>query len=484
VEISFPAQGGPVSFRGVLGKDKALGTVRFRGTNYPARIEKTESKEVAKLGSSPVQQKLGEARVAADSKERIAKVQEVIREYPGHPVNAMAYGLILASAEDAGLGPEEVRKHVEAWIEEAKPYGPEWSADVQSRALRALQGKKAYAELATELALAADKALTDDASLDTRAQVLSSLVRSAKLAGKDEIAVEAEGRLKAIDEKLDAEYHEKVPPFKPEPFAGREPGKGDRIVVMEIFTGAECPPCVAADVAFDALLKTYKPTEFIGLQYHLHIPGPDPLTNPDSVARAEYYGDDVGGTPSTFFNGKTEAGGGGSMAGAEAKHKEYRGVIEPSLDGEKRANIELKASRTGDEVKIVARATTEPGDAKDAKDAKPKLRLVLVEESVRYPGGNKLRFHHNVVRALPGGAEGKALEGGKGEIDITLNLADVRKGQETYLEAFPSGPGGRSFSHPLPPIELDDLAVVAMVQDDADHSIWHAVQVPVERENP
>ena len=103
---------------------------------------------------------------------------------------------------------------------------------------------------------------------------------------------------------------------------------------------------------------------------------------------------------------------------------------------------------------------------------------------MRYPGGNKLRFHHNVVRAFPGGAEGKALEGGKGEIDLTLNLSELRKSQEAYLEEYPGGPRGRSFPHPLPPIELDDLAVVAMVQDDADHSIWHAVQVPVEGEKP
>ncbi len=485
VELTFPMPGEPLRFRGTLSRDgKALGMVRFRGANHPARIEKTEAKAVAKLQPSPAQKKLGQARATTDAKERIAKTLDLIRENPGHPVNAMAYGQILASAEDAGLGPEEVRGHTQAWADEAKAYGPEWSADVQSRALKALQGKKAYAELATELALAADKGSTDAVSLDVRGQILNMLASSARLAGKEDIAAEAEGRLKAIDEKLDAEYHEKVPPFKPEAYAGRGPGEGERIVLMEIFTGAECPPCVAADVAFDALLKTYKPTEFIGLQYHLHIPGPDPLTNPDSMARGEYYGKDVRGTPSTFFNGKTDAGGGGSMAGAEGKHKEYRGVIEPSLGGEKRADIEVKASRAGDAVKIVARATAKPDDGEEAKDAKPKLRLVLVEESVRYPGGNKLRFHHNVVRALPGGVEGKALEAGKGEIDITLNLAELRKGQETYLEQFPSGPRGRSFPHPLPPIDLDDLAVVAMVQDDADHSVWHAVQVPVEGGKP
>ena len=51
-------------------------------------------------------------------------------------------------------------------------------------------------------------------------------------------------------------------------------------VLVELFTGAECPPCVAADLAFDALGKTYKPTDVVLLEYHLHIPGPDALTNP------------------------------------------------------------------------------------------------------------------------------------------------------------------------------------------------------------
>src|SRR5690242_8878405 len=41
VTITFPAQGDPMVFRGVVGKDgKALGSFRFRSTNYPARLEK------------------------------------------------------------------------------------------------------------------------------------------------------------------------------------------------------------------------------------------------------------------------------------------------------------------------------------------------------------------------------------------------------------------------------------------------------------
>ena len=79
----------------------------------------------------------------------------------------------------------------------------------------------------------------------------------------------------------------------------------NKVAVLELFTGAQCPPCVAADVAFDALEKSYKHTDLILLQYHMHIPGPDPLTNPDTmleietagVARVDEHGITIEGAP-------------------------------------------------------------------------------------------------------------------------------------------------------------------------------------------
>src|SRR5262249_8072178 len=203
-------------------------TVRFRDATYPARLEKTEARAVAGRQAPPSRQELLKAQALPDAKERVAKVLELIRQNPGHPMNASAYCLFLSSAQSAGLGPAEVREQVERWIGEARPYGPEWSADIQARAVKALQGKKAYAELATELALVADKALPADAAPELRGNVVNMLARSARLARKDEIAAEAESRARLIDAQLDAEYHEKVPPFKPEPFAGRTGGKGNR----------------------------------------------------------------------------------------------------------------------------------------------------------------------------------------------------------------------------------------------------------------
>ena len=489
VTIQLPTSGEPTTFRGVVDKDgkKGKGSIRFRGMTYPGRIEKTESRELGKATPPVLVQKLMATQTIKDPKERVAKIRELIAENPDSPATGVAYGQILGIAEAAGLSPEEVGKLVEKWLDEARPYGPEWTSETQSLAVKTLQGKKAYAELAIDMARATDKAMPADAPTEQRFALMNMLASSAKLAGKDAIAAEAEGRAKGYDAKLDAEYHEKVPPFKPETFAGRKEGKGNRVVLMEIFTGAECPPCVGPDVAFDALLKTYQPTEFIGLQHHLHIPNSDPLTNTDTVARAEYYGKEIGGTPSTFFNGKKDGGSGGymkktgPMARSEEKYKEYRKVIEPALGTEKLADIKLTATRTSDEVKITASAKVEGS----SKDARPKLRLVLVEESIRYPGGNKLRFHENVVRAFPGGVEGKPLEKGEGSIETTVKLSDLRKAQEAYVANYPTSPGARGpFAHTLPPMDLDDLAVVALVQDDADHSIWHAVQVEVKAANP
>jgi hypothetical protein len=482
LNLTFANTGPPVTFKGTLDKSGKLarGAVNFRGSTYPGKIERTADKEISAAMKTPAAiQQLAQVRTLPND-QKAAKLIELIDTNVGHPSNGTLYAQLVGVAEAAGMKTEEVGKLVARWIDEAKIYGDEWAASTEATALKSLQGKKAFAGLATEMALAADKALPADASTERKANVAGMLAASARLAGNDAVANEAEGRAKAYDAQLDTEYHQNVPPFKPEKVAARSADKGNRVVVMEIFTGAECPPCVAADVAFDALLATYQPTEFIGLQHHLHIPGPDPLTNDDTVTRQGYYGSEIRGTPTVFFNGKVLPGGGGGMAGSEAKYQEYRKAVDPDLEKKKQADIALTATRHGDEIKITAKATLEGS----AQTAKPMLRLVLVEDSVRYPGGNKLRFHENVVRAFPGGVAGKPIDKSEGIVEATVNLADLRKQQDAYLAKYPTTPRGRAFPNPIPPMELRELAVVALVQDDADHAIWHAVQVPVKSETP
>src|SRR5262249_55883283 len=147
-----------------------------------------------------------------------------------------------------------------------------------------------------------------------------------------------------------------------------------------------------------------KPSEVVLLEYHLHIPGPDPLTNAHCEARQNYYGDAVEGTPTIMFNGKAEAQGGGRASDAPKKYKEYRQVIEPLLEAAAKAKLKASTVRKGDKIDI----SVEVADLEKAGE-KVRLRLALVEEVVRYPGGNQMRFHHRVVRSLPGGAKGIAL---------------------------------------------------------------------------
>ena len=95
-----------------------------------------------------------------------------------------------------------------------------------------------------------------------------------------------------------------------------EPGKfvktsnTGKVVVAELFTGAECPPCVAADMALDKLSEYYPKDDAVILEYHVHIPGPDPMTNPDSFAKYKWYGGNFG-TPTIFFDGVENIVGGG-----------------------------------------------------------------------------------------------------------------------------------------------------------------------------
>ena len=63
--------------------------------------------------------------------------------------------------------------------------------------------------------------------------------------------------------------------------------RSDRLVLAEVFTGAGCPPCVGADLAFDAAMERYSPKDVAVVMYHEHVPRPDPMTNPDTIGAVE-----------------------------------------------------------------------------------------------------------------------------------------------------------------------------------------------------
>jgi hypothetical protein len=485
--VSFDLKGPVVSIQ-FVGKPAAekpkagelLGTIKLKNDVYPARLEKTHDVKVGEPAQNPIVRDFRKIAGTRSPRAKARGIQELIERNAGAPVGQLLYTELLGTASDAGLSAADVDKAAQTWLNDAKPYGEAWVAEVRLRAIKALASSKDYAETALKLGQDADKALTADTPLETKATVVGLLATAAKNAGKADLAKDAEARSAKLEAELDAEYHATVPPFKPAAYEGRKKADANRVVLLELFTGAQCPPCVAADVAFDAALKTYKPTELIGLQYHLHIPGPDPLTNPDSLARQGYYGEQVRGTPSTFFNGRRDAEGGGPMAASEEKYKEVRGLVNELLERKARADVKVTASRQGDRIAITAEAAkTADADAPkqgERTSDRLSLRLALTEESIRYVGGNHLRFHHHVVRALPGGPEGKMLVDGKGRVEVKVNLPQLKSDLQEYLNRASKD---RPFPAAAPEIALKNLSVVAFVQDDADKSILGAAVVPV-----
>src|SRR5262249_23591740 len=98
-----------------------------------------------------------------------------------------------------------------------------------------------------------------------------------------------QGALAGLDEMLDERYRRLFPsPLRVKPYKPRS-SRTDRVVLAEVFTGAGCPPCVAADLAFDGVLERYERKDVAVLMYHQHIPSPDPMTNTSTQGRAAFY---------------------------------------------------------------------------------------------------------------------------------------------------------------------------------------------------
>jgi hypothetical protein len=508
LRIVLNVQGTDLAFEGRVpqaGADTVLGTLEINGRLSPARLKATDKtgltpatvavrsdvpepmRKAQAVSAKPQMLRVRAAR-AQDAEEK-AKLQkeaaeaaqeakaelpklyrEVVEKHADSPAAALAAQDLIRQAGKNKVDAAEVGRWAALVQKDGAAYGPRYETEMATQLAEMLAPQKDYAPLALGYAQRAEKALTAKDSAEKQVRVLGVLADAQKKAGKAAEGEQTEARLAKLNAELDREYLAKVPPFKPETFAGRK-GKTDRAVVMELFTGAECPPCVPADIAFDVLEKTYKPTELVLIQYHLHIPGPDPLTNAATEARAEYY--DAHSTPSTFFNGQAKASGGGrGIDDSERKYKEYREVIDPLLEEPAKAAVAVGASRQGDKLSVQAEVTNlaDPGEGK-------RLRLLVVEEAVRYAGGNKLRFHHMVVRAMPGGPEGVALAQKDTKHTASVDLAELRQELTKYLDDYAAEQ--RPFPRASRPMEFKHLKVIALVQDDKTKEILQAAAADV-----
>ncbi len=446
-----------------------LGCVQINDNVEGVILKPTDQTEIDPMKAAhPVTgfEDLKKAAGEKDTKERRAALQELIDKNAGKPIALVAAQILVQSEVGKGGTPAaDVKSAADQLMRIAGAYGPAMQQHAALQLARGLVQTK-EPQLALDYARKA-ASLLDDGDRPTRKEaVLKTLAAVLRKAGKADEVKEVEARLAKVEDQLDKEFVKNAVPFKPEAFAGRK-GKSDRVAVVELFTGAQCPPCVSADIAFDAALKAYKPSEAIFLQYHLHIPGPDPLTNTDTEERQKYYGDEIRGTPTMFLDGKQTAPMGGFRQHGKERFDKLSELINQDLEKEPSAQVKVTAQRKGDKVDLAADVSgvQKPGD-------KVRLRFVVVEDVVRYAGRNGQRLHHHVVRAFPGGVEGQPVKEKSAKLTASFSLADLQKSLNAYLDK-------AKFAEDERPMKLENLKVVALVQDDDSKAILQAAQAEV-----
>lgn len=329
---------------------------------------------------------------------------------------------------------------------------------------------------------------------------------------------------------LDARYATLYPAsFEP---AAVAPTTTGRTVLLELFTGSACGPCVGGDMAVEEMLHAYPRSEVVVLAFDQHIPDPDPLANPDSVARADVYG--INGTPEYVIDGAKQDIYGSDRSGSKELYDKLTKIVngEASLA----SNVEVKLTATEaaggtvnaeasvtlpddaalekaiaakpkpDEPAKAAEPAAEPKPAKKQKKAKaaapaPKpaeaaapaepakphleVNFALVEDEVRYSGENGVRFHRMVVRSLakPADSGFEIQDDGTRTLDASFDPTAISRNLTTYLDGYETQNdrfGKITFLTKDMKMHPNHLGVAVWVQDTTSHKVLQAAFVPLE----
>jgi hypothetical protein len=273
-----------------------------------------------------------------------------------------------------------------------------------------------------------------------------------------------------LEEALDQVYRKyDFNPIVRRPYAPTS-ASTDRTALLEMFTGASCGPCAGGDIAVDAIRERFDPRQLIVLMYHVHVPGPDPMTNPDGVMRASYYS--AQGAPTFVVDGANKETGGGSRHEAQRPYERVNAMLEKALQEPAQASLSLSATLTGKRVSVQARAGKVAAAASDLK-----LRIALVEHEIRYSGENGIRFHPMVVRAITEFALDPL---NPSPVTAEFDVDQVSAKLKVYLDEYERRNdkfGPITFVEKKFAIDSTDLAVVAFLQSDNDRQILQSAFV-------
>ena len=294
----------------------------------------------------------------------------------------------------------------------------------------------------------------------------------------------------AEQEKISKDEIQKLVDKKQSELTSYDPGhfKGNtkgNVVLAELFTGAQCPPCAGADAAFDLMSEYYSRNDLVILEYHVHIPAPDPMTNPDSFSRYRYYGGNFG-TPTVIIEGKEKITGGGPKYLAKNRFNIYKYSIDKFFQGNPQLKIAGAATQKNNKVNVNLKLKSGSNKEKNLS-----LHVALVEKSIQYSGSNGVTKHLFVVRSLIKGADGSPIEFKKGAENFSesFNVNEIEKNISTYLDdptkdsSWRKGLPFSGWNQRTDKIDRKNLAVVAWVQNNNTKSVLQSyyVDVPVNK---
>lgn len=183
-----------------------------------------------------------------------------------------------------------------------------------------------------------------------------------------------------------------------------------RLVCVEEFTQASCPPCAAQNPAFNTLLQA-NTTKCVSLKYQTSWPGYDPmnLQNPTDVqTRVTYYG--ITGVPNGSLDGVNIPNTCSAYVGAPAcldqpKIDAAYGILSPIV-----MTITHTISPDLDSIYIHISITNATASALTA--ANWKLQVAITEEQINFstePGTNGETEFYNVMRKMLPNADGTSM---------------------------------------------------------------------------
>lgn len=476
---SAPNLGADATIEATVRDDSVKFVLKFGPNtwNFEGKVEPGAKKIKGsfELGRQVFVQELTKTTLKSLSKDRFAVARDALDNSESPAEFFAALTPVLSQAAANKMKPEEVRAYADKAAKLAEAYGLRWQRSITFRLAETLVDQEPYVAIAVEQARLGERMIARTDDIATQMQALDTVAKTLRRAKKDADATEVESRITKLEARDYLEYSRTMPPFKAEEFAGRKQ-KSDRVILVENFTGCESGPSVAVDLACDSLLRTYKPSEVILLSYHQHIPGPNPLVSKDGSDRLDYYAknDEDKGTPTLVIAGKEDASGGGAQPKqAKVKYTAYRETIDPLLEKPSTAKVAVTASLKAGEITIKGTVSDlqKPGE-------KVSLRFALVEDRVRHTGGNGVRYHHAVVRSMPGGPKGFPLPKATAEQSVLVKLNDVKATNDKLMDDLISAikRQGVNLSLVNKPIGTN-LRVVAFVQNDETKEVLNAAQV-------